>query len=420
MLEQAFKAFKNIDAVGTVALRIGVVGLNFSVMIWLTYTLGLGAFGALIFVWGSALVGSAVVSCGGPLVLLRALSDGSGLRLTQICLIALIMPAIMCLSLLLIAQWIMPDPRWAAVFLVAFCANFLACLASIMRSLASVQLSMMLRDAAPFAALGLAAILSPSNDAVPLLWTASAVMTGFGAMAVVWCVLNIRASAHKAQPSGAWWSWSLWGTAVLGMIIVQMDLIIGGILMSPQAVGLYAFLRRIANVVALPVTVANWVSARPVAAAYGAGNHAALKQASARGNRIAWYPAMAIAALCLLGLWGGAQTAYIDVTAEIAICFGILIFGALAQSFMASGFTVATLSDHAKLAAASRAITMVLYAILAVVIGADMDPVNNAIIYTLAMCIGNGLVWLFLLRDLDVDTSALVLLDREVRQWRAS
>lgn len=420
MIKLALRRLRKTDVAGPLLLRAAVVGLNFCVMVWLSFQLGLGAFGALIYLWGGALITSAIVSCGGPLVLLRALCDGSGLRLSQIIGLTAVLPSLICGVGWFATSSAMPDDRWATLFAVALSANAVSCLASIMRAMGSVQSSMLLRDAGPFTALGVAALLQPTGDAKALLWIAAALMCLMVAAATLWCVMHRGALAKPAGNHGKWLSLPLWGTSILGMLMAQVDLIIGGTFMNAEALGLYALLRRIANVVALPVTVATWVSAKPVAAAYGAGDLIALEQASAKGSQIAWYPALCIAAVCLCGLAISATSPLLIVTSQIATCFGILLFGALVQAFLASGFTVATLSKYAALSVIARAATISSYLCFTAFLGVDMSPISNAIGFTVAMCLGSGLVWVVLLQRLGIDTSACVLWRREVPAWRTS
>lgn len=420
MIRMALHRLRQTDAAGPLLLRAAVVGLNFCVMVWLSFQLGLSAFGALIYLWGAALVTSTIVSCGGPLVLLRALCDGSGLRSTQIVGLTAVVPSLLCGIGWFASASFMPDDRWPPLFAVAFSANAVGCLASIMRAMGSVQTSMVLRDAGPFTALGFAALLQPQGDPEALLWMVAALMCLMAMAATFWCVMHRSALAKHVGGHSKWFSWSLWGTSIMGMVMAQVDLIIGGILMSTEALGLYALLRRIANVVALPVTVATWVSAKPVAAAYGAGDQSALKHASAKGSRIAWYPALGIAAVCLCGLALAAASPWPVVTAQIAICFGILLIGALAQAFLASGFTVATLSNQASLSVIARTVTILSYLCFAAWFATNMSPISNALGYTVAMCLGSGLVWAVLLQRLGIDTSARVLWRREVLAWKTS
>jgi O-antigen/teichoic acid export membrane protein len=280
-------------------------------------------------------------------------------------------------------------------------------------------MSMALRDGGPFVALGIAAFL-PFGGAVPTVLAAAGLMAVTGAAAAVWCCAHWTNLPPATTPRRWCWSWSLWGTSVLGMGVAQVDILIGGAVMDAEALGLYAFLRRIANVVALPVSVATWVSAKPVATAFGAGDMRALRLASADGSRIAWYPACILAALSLAGVTLAAALPWLDVTPMIAGCFVILVAGALMQAFCAAGLTVATLTRYARLAAIARALTLLAYLGTVGVIGSVLSPVSNALAYGVAAVLGSLLVWGVLWRELDVDTSARVLWQQGRAGWKTS
>ena len=74
MILKKFINFAKQYAMGTLALRGGIVGINFAIMIGLAGFLGLDAFGTLAVTWGLALMVATVLSLGGPLMLLRHLT----------------------------------------------------------------------------------------------------------------------------------------------------------------------------------------------------------------------------------------------------------------------------------------------------------------------------------------------------------
>jgi O-antigen/teichoic acid export membrane protein len=399
----------------TLTLRAGVVAVNFGVMIGLAALLGLDLFGRLIFLWGAALVASTVLSLGGPLILLRRLTDGGGMRARDIIRLILVYPAVLGVvaGLMLTALW--PVVPWIAVFLIGFMVNALTCLASLMRALGSVQLSMTLRDAGPQLALGLGGLIAVGAKAEGILFVSVVVMLAIGAAATVLCLRSPHLQQLLCNKSHRVMDLSLWGTSVLGMAVAQMDLIIGGAVLSNDALGIYALLRRIANLVALPVSVATWVSAASVSKAHGAGSKRALQDASAAGSQIAFFPG---AALFLVGFT--CLPGVVVFAPESALPFGILLGGAFVQVFLASGFTVATLCSMAGNAALARLVALMGYLVIAQLLGASLSPVTNALAYTAAMSLGSVFLWAQIWRKLDVDTSAYALRAERAQAWRPS
>ena len=56
----AFSKFLHGIAARALVVRLGIVGLNFAVMMGLAWLLGIDLFGQLIVIWGLALIGSSI------------------------------------------------------------------------------------------------------------------------------------------------------------------------------------------------------------------------------------------------------------------------------------------------------------------------------------------------------------------------
>ncbi|SFR44586.1 hypothetical protein SAMN04488005_2048 [Yoonia tamlensis] len=381
-------------------VRAASVGANFAVMMGLAAYLGLEAFGALAVLWGVALVVAPILSWGGPLLLLRALTAG-GVSPTGLLLHLVTLPAGAAVAGLLLCPIIWPPLPWVAIILAAFAINFLTGLASMMRAMGSVNLSMVLRDCGPQLGLGIAAMTADHVLIGAMVW-----MGLFALLGLVWTGTRPAAgkiinAAHKTPAISA----SLWGTSVLGVGLAQVDIILGGALLSPAQIGIYVVLRRVANLVALPVSVATWVSANAVSKTHAQGDFAGLSSASQLGSKVALLPGMAlfcVGVLALPFLPSGAPA-----------IFAVLLAGAALQVVFASGFTVATLCGMARFAVMARAASLLIYLACA---GGVSDPFENALAYVAAITCGSALLWWLVWRRAGVDTSAFAL----GAKWRFS
>lgn len=405
----------NYKASGAMALRAAIVGANFAVMIGLAALLGAARFGALIYLWSITLVCATVLSMGGPMVLLRGLTNGQGMPACTVGLYAVCYPLLLAVFAWPALTAIVPAIDWLAVLSAALAINLSACVASILRARGSVMLSMALRDAGPFGALGIGALATGGLGSALLV--AAAVLGLVALIGLFWArsMKCLAASGHATQ--GAM---SLWGASVVGVAIAQMDLIVGGAFLSAEALGVYALLRRIANVVALPVSVATWLSAPAVSAAFGAQDKVALQSASAQGSRIAWTPAVVLAGVGLAFVFGALVLPVAVLPTQMVLVFVILLCGALAQAFWASGYTVATLTDAPGLSFVARLIVLTGYLALAFCQGADLSPLGNAVAYVVAMSAGSFWLCAALRRRFDVDTSAAVLWRGGGLSWKTS
>lgn len=420
MFGSALKRFARNSAFSTLLVRAAIVGANFVVMIGLAAWLGLDGFGTLVALWSAALVASTVLSLGGPLILLRAATDGGGLRRRDMLDWALIRPAglgvVVCLALSV--AW--PALPWVAIIGAGVCINFLNCLASIMRGLGSIQLSMALRDAGPQVLLGVAGGFAGHAGAATLMGLAAILMAVWGGFIGFWCLTKTTPLPRAPGNPRPRCSISLWGTSVLGSVIAQIDLLVGGAMLPRDDLGIYAVLRRVANLIALPVSVATWVSAGPVSAAFGANDMPKLRQASARGSQIAILSGGALFGVGLLCL---PFVSYVFPTADFHSAtwvFAILLLGALVQVILASSFTVATLCGLARFAVQSRLAAVVIYLALVQLVGAGMSPITNALSYVAATSIGGLLLWHVLKTRIGLDTSAAVLWRAKEVQWKPS
>lgn len=412
-----FQRLARTAALGPMLLRAGLVGANFLVMIGLAAWLGLGGFGQLAFLWGLALVGSTLLSFGGPLVLLRLLADGRG-GAPGVVGLAILFPV--CAALLV--YWplaiFVPALPWITILSVALCINMLSCLASVLRGMGSLHLSMLLRDGAPQLLLALAALLA-GHDVFRILAAAAAMMAGVCLTVIGLLALVRRGGAPTAPPrlplaeTGA-----LWGSAVLGMGVAQVDLIIGGLIFPPEVLGLYALLRRIANLVALPVSVATWVSAAPLTTAARDNDMRALQEASRAGSRIALLPG---SVLFLLGLVGAAALPWLyhdGPVGQAQVIFVILLCAALLQVVFASGFPVATLCGQARDAALARLLVVGLYLGGVGLSLGSLGLMTHAMIYAGAVTAGSLWLWHRIHRVFGVESAAIALWRGKAVSWR--
>ncbi|WP_340423748.1 lipopolysaccharide biosynthesis protein [Yoonia sp. GPGPB17] len=389
-------------------------------MLGLAALLGFETFGRLAALWGAALVAGTVLSLGGPVILLRLLTDGKGMRGRDVCKIAFVYPGLLALVFYGVANTFAPTWSWGAILGAGFAANTLGCLASVMRALGNVQGSMALRDAGPQIALGLAGILGQSASADMIAASAAMTMSVFALCGIVWVCRHKNFPGVLASVWRPYWSTSLWASSVLGMVVAQIDLIVGGAVISAEQLGVYAVLRRVANLVALPVTVATWVSALPISAAHGAGDAKALARASAQSSQIAMLPGVLFFAAGLLAipLLTFALPEYANQ--GIGLTFGILLCGALVQVVFAASFGVANLCGAARYAMIARFGMVVLYLLWIAWWGPELTVTTNALGYIGALTLGGVGLWHVIWRQLGVDTSAFVLLNLRRRTWKTS
>ncbi len=404
----------------TFVLRSALIGVNFVIMLGLAALLGLEAYGALMVAWGLTLVMSTILSVGGPLAMLRNLTNGGVMSHRGLFDQAILYPALVAaVCWIVLPRWL-PIADWQIIIPSAFFINAVTCLASLARALGSIRVSMVLRDGAPQLALGLAAfcmLIWPFLPPLFIIGVAGAILGLVTLVGLYRCALHPE-FCRIVEPGRAVLpiETGLWGASVLGMVLAQIDIIVGSRFLSGDQIGLYALLKRIANLVALPVSVATWITAPPVSAAFGAGDDEGLQAASRRGSRVALVPGIllfltAVFALPFLPLDSEPQGSLIYLT---------LLGSAMVQVVFASSFTVANLCGGALHAAAARIISICVYMLFAIYAGVELSPLVNAVAYAVGTAVGSLALWAVIWERLGVDTSAIALLRREATIWKPS
>lgn len=392
-------------------MRGGLVAVNLGVLVGLAWGLGFDNFGQLVVGWGLALIGATLLGFGGPLILLARLGDGAGMHPRAVVALCLVFPVLAAGVGALILPLLWPNQPWVAVLGVAVAVNLASCLASIWRALGSVHQSMILRDGVPVLALGLAGLtgLAPAG----ILWGAALILGAACLLAAALVLAHPQLSSliGRDKPAGPL-TVNLWATSVLGMVLAQVDIVVGGQFLTPEQIGVYALLRRLANLVALPMSVATWVSAGRISAAHAARDPIALQSASDAGARIALLPGLGLAGLTLFAL--PALMVWLpDLPVPVLL---VLLGGTLVQLAFAQGTTVATLTGGGHLAAIARLAGVLCYLALVLLL-APQDAMGNALAYVCATSLCAALLWVWVWRGLGVNT--LARLGREPA-WRMS
>lgn len=393
-------AQRHLPMAGGMALRLGLVGGNFAVLLGLAAALGLDDFGRLIVLWGVALVVSGVIGWGAPLVLLARLGAGAGLQLRAVLLLALGLPAATSAAIWVLGGLVVPA-GWplGAVLAAALGVHLLACLASILRVFGVVFWSMALRDAVPVLALGMAALGGAQLGVGPaaILGICAALLAGIAAVAALICARHpLRAARINAQGGRDIWARGLWANVVLGMALAQIDIVIGGLLLSPAQIGVYALLRRLANLAALPIAVTSWIGASAISTAHERADQPATQEAVRHFGRAGLWPAAALALGAMGALALAGQGAHWPLLA-------LLLAGVLGQVVLAQAMTLASLTGQGRAAAASRALALLTYLGLALALLAPAGIWGNALAYVLASSLGNIALAVWLWRVLGID-----------------
>lgn len=120
-----------------------------------------------------------------------------------------------------------------------------------------------------------------------------------------------------------------WGTVLLNTASTQIDILIAGSVVGPVATGVYTIIKRITNILALPMSIAVWMLAPRISRASATDDRKALAAAARSGIRLAFYPALALTlAVAATAPWWFAWFEIALVRESVAI-LAILLFANL-------------------------------------------------------------------------------------------
>ncbi|MEP0189426.1 MAG: hypothetical protein ABJP70_02890 [Erythrobacter sp.] len=177
-----------------------------------------------------------------------------------------------------------------------------------------------------------------------------------------------------------------WGTVILNTASTQIDILIAGSLAGPVATGVYTIIKRITNVLALPMSIAIWILAPRVSRASATDDRAALDKAARTGIGLAFLPALALAILVAVSSpW---WFAYFDIAwgGEALALLGILLFANLLSVAFGPSIMFATQTGMPQVAVRSLS--------LAVLTAGAWMIIGGSIAGVIAIAIGQVIMYI--------------------------
>lgn len=298
---------------------------------------------------------------------------------------------------------------------VAFTWAMMMTLGAYVRVLRTSTQAMVISElAGPVALLGAlgAAVLLERPEVTTTFALASAFLLVCQLSMIAWHILFgwIPIGGEGALPVPYRELLSYWGAMLLNTASGQLDIILAGTIISPQTVGIYAVVKRLANVMAIASSIVVWIFAPRVSRAAAAGDHLALDRAARSAVKLTIGPALIIALVMIvaLPLW----SSYFEVprgTLLLTLC--ALLFGGQLSS-MAFGATImfATQTGTPQLAVRALATAICTAVPLFYLGGYLAGIVGIALGQITLMLTFNAIIRKGLLRKLSIETSVLNIL----------
>ncbi len=411
------------------------VAMNFLAMLGIAFFMGIEEYGRFVFLWASAHVWGAVISLGMPVYLLRefALRDSEGGNAaTPVRVLALVVaaPAFLCVALWSVLGVVARAPLGLEgvlqldvlplALLIGYLFNLNTNLASGFHGLGLGGFSMLQRDALPQVLALAAAGLAAGDYETTILTFAGAMAVGalLGG-ALLWRMQRGRPIFGRGRGNSGHFRlpFAFWGSAILGVIWAQVDILVGQLLMTPAELGVYNILRRVANLAALPVTISTWATVGDFSRAFASGNRGQMVETNRRGLLLSIVPGAFLIAASLpmypfLVWMYGLSDAVSSFEAYLLLLLqtGVLVFFATAT-------TICLTSGSERLAVVGRFLGIGCYVIIVLPFSAAMSQpmIANAAAVAAGAAIAHVYIWMNVKRRLLVDASAISLMRRRQR-----
>lgn len=389
-----------------VAARLGVLALQLAASLALVRILGPADFGCFAVIWALVLIVATFVSFGAPGVLLklvpfrRCLGEpelsrrelGFSFIAFPVALTTLSV-GIGMVAIIFINRLDFSARDVAIVAASGLGLGWFNTAASLHRSISDRAAVLVLRDGLPpFLQLTVAAGLAAAGEATPykivLGTTLFLALTSAGLLTRTLRELTITTApvARPLERAGFMLS------GLSGTVSTNLDILLAGFLLSPEAVGIYAFARRLAAVTLFARVAANWQYATGISRALAKRDLFLLHRIDRDGRRFV----TALAAFTALVLYAASPLVFkhanIEVTPNLLFLLVVLLAGNLLISCYGVKVVFASQAglEHFVLFSRILAILLLAAGVAALAIFRNyIDPTKLLILYSLISSLSN-------------------------------
>ncbi len=407
--------------------RIMILGLQTISMLILALLLERDSFGRFAFLWAVTLVLTAFISMGAHLFLLRALSarqgnENTGVTPRQALTLSVVVPLILSLSLwgcyisahhydIPYLTTLLPSEMFATLA-AALSINFLFHVANGYRVFGNTGSAMLLQDGLPqMILIFVAVVLNSKGNA-----SATDVLFGFVIGSVISTIASVSflirskpvrtlfvANSKSRQRFQTWF----WASSLLSTIALNFDIVLGGFLVEASSLGDYQILRRFANLLSLPLLIANWSVAVDIGKAYAAGSNKTLGELAQKGNRLILLPALIMLAFIVAASPAVFWIYSVAFNGQSVLIFLILVCAAISNLAFGLNFMFASQCHLEQHGAVARLLGVIIGCALIALIATPIEASWLAYAALAAQLSMNFYIWFAVLRALGVNSFIL-------------
>ena len=302
----------------------------------------------------------------------------------------------------------------ASVAFFAFFWTILVTLAAYVRALRSSSEAMFLSELTAPLTLLLAMGVGAWRGELSVIW----LLTSAGLMLLLVELMMLGWHAWKSWmpvggPCGESVSFkelrAYWGTVMLNTMSSQIDIVLAGVVLSPASIGLYAVIKRVANVTTFAVSVVVWMYAPKVSRASAANNISALSCIARRSIQFTLGAGVIILMLLLVFLpW---WTSFFEIAKDETfwVLLVLMLGGQMLSVSLGTTVMFATQTGHPQIMVKSLSIAVAVVAPLILIAGSMFGVIGVAATQLLMVFLMKWPVRRYLLSQRGLDVSLTVL-----------
>ena len=406
-------------------IRFSAIFLQSVSLFLIAALVGIEDFGKFSFLFSSSQVISVIVAFGGSQYLLRILptrdviyESGGNYNVILKCFFRPIaITLFICLGWHVLVSYIHLElvVQYKDEFLLIVIASLLLALLqnfiSIVRVTGSANSSLLLREFYPYFFLVILTLITVYFNYLSAL---SLMIMFCISLFVCICMalyysfdylIKCRSIIDNSHDVGRDEHLSFWGSSIIGILYSQVDILLTKLFFGDVAVGIYALLRRVTNLISLPQVIANWTIVVSVAKDFSLNNINSLRESAKRGAWIAFPAAvlMTIILSLLLPIWFGIFG--IELNINYIFIFIILSIAQLFNVFAGSNLLFAAQCKEEKYVLRTRITSLLIGVIIMLMGGLYFDMKAIAIGAAVAIILLNYMVLMHVKRVLGIWTS---------------
>lgn len=401
-----------------------VVALQALSLVIAALLLSAGDYGHFVFLWATTVFLSSVASLGFYQFVLREMSSAtvssiSGLRPSQFIMLGVVAPTLLLILAYCILNVVTTvdmhkieklSPYGGIVFFNAMVLHLMTLVSAPIRIRVGANVAMLYKDALPNVLMLSSVFLlvrygNEENTLRDILYFFGFISTVILLVTSIALMVKGHFSGLMNKDSKSRYSLSFWWSALLFSATTQADILIGGIYLTNEQLGVYNILRRITNLISMPQVVSNWSIVVDVAKNFTQRRKTRLQELAKFGLQIALIPSIVITLVVAISTPYVFMKFNIELVSSNFVILCVLLIGSLFNVLVGANYLFATQCHSEHIAVYARVVNLFLMITPLLMFSHSLDGMRLAFCVVMGQAVSNLIVWFYIKNEIGVDTS---------------